>query len=232
MPKVRHPRLRLTIGSDREIWIEERLREPWDGWIVASKVVPDSRGLPVLNEVRVYAADSIAPGAGVPWALIRRGVALSEHARFAANMIAGALHVRGAMTDLVSRRLTLALAAAGFSTGAVPLPEAMVELPGAMQPGDRHRRGRPSVWTSADYARVALLYDDAIAARRSPQQEVARATGRPLTVARNLIAKARKLELIPKAAKQGRWSLQRLSSGQRAALSRQARESRIKRSRV
>jgi hypothetical protein len=232
-PRSVRSAIRLKIGSNGQIWTEEFLSEPWSGWVVASRVVADERGLPVLGEVRIFPAEpthhsepgewsgSAVPRAGLPWTLPRRGVALSEHARFASNMISGALWTRGKRTDRISLYLVGALTAAGFNVGAVKAPAALRDAPSS-------NRGRPKVWSDADCARVALIYDAAIEANRSPQRDVAAAVGKPITVARNLIARARRLGKIPKAAKQGRRAIERLSAAQRDALRREAKHSRIK----
>jgi hypothetical protein len=135
-------------------------------------------------------------------------------------MVAGALHIRSRMSDSISRQLVTAMERHGFR---VEPPDALrVATVPAKRTQPSIRRGRPIRWTEADYARVALLYDDAIAAvpPKSPKREIGRTLSVPPTIAKNLIVGARALQFLPKAAKRGRRGVERLSPARRVELRR------------
>ena len=173
MPRL-NKSLRFSLRNG-QIWVEEHLTGQWEGWILATRIVADDRKLPVIVECRIFRAEGDVPRGGLPWSLTRRAVTLSKHARYASDQVAGAFHLRGTMTDPITKTLLDRLKAHGF---VVDPPEAL-RRPEKSTSG----KGRPVIWTDADYARVALLYDAAIGAQQSPQRAIAAATGEPVTVA-------------------------------------------------
>lgn len=82
--------------------------------MVACRIAADDRRQPVIAEVRILPTTERIPRGGVPWTLPRRALTLSAQARFASDMVAGALHIRSRMSDSISRQLVTAMERHGF----------------------------------------------------------------------------------------------------------------------
>lgn len=233
----------MTTGPYGETWIEQPLPAPWEKWIVASRVLPDDRGVPVIAEVRIFphekhrrpdrpgqwaidtrdlaAAREALPRGGMPATALRRGVPLSAHATLAGRFLLSlaqlgrATDEKGTQLFPGQRRAADQLASEGFDLR-TPQPAA-----------PRSNRGRPLRWTAADLARVALMFDDAIRAGQSPTPAIAAALRESTAVARNLIKKARALGKLRKAAGRGIRDRATLSDHDRRRLAMEARTSTI-----
>ena len=223
---------RMTVTPRRrgrrtvnDVWIEQALAGTSAGWILASRVIVDDRGLPVIAEIRVFPdepkrwvsdpligrvpldpgewsakalgwdARRSVPRGGLPATLIRRGLPLAEHVD----------HARRTFTLVAESRTrqgttsTLDDTFAALEAAGYPL----LPVP-AVATGTKTRRGRPPLWSAGDCARVALVYDTALTAKTSPIKAVAAAEGITDANAKNLVAKARKLGQLPVVGRSGR----------------------------
>lgn len=186
--------LAVVIGVAH--WIEQPLDGKWRGWTVASRVLRDPSGRPVVAELRIFPTDkpeghwpgewrasadcdkAAAPERGIPKSLLRAGVPLGHHQQ-----------VANALGELPSKvrpaGYVLAAGSGGIRVSGSPVTFTY-----------RRKRGRPARWTRQDYARFALAYDDAARQGQSPLEAVARAAGTNDTNAHNLVAKARQLGFL------------------------------------
>ena len=216
----------------RGVWIEQRLDGPWSDWMVASRIIPDDRGQPAVAELRVFPyqpntrtylrpagqwdqSRTTMPRGGLPATLLRRGIQLGEQleaARVALRGVAAIQHARLPSDHPVSQ-LPWDLRDVGFELGA------------AKTVSETSRRGRPRRWEADDYARVALTYDDAVRAGRSPVEAVQKAERVTPSIAANLIARARseKYQFIPPIGKSKSYNLPTLSEDARRTLAQVAK---------
>ncbi len=245
----------LGIVETQDLWIEE----PVDGdprWMIASRIIGDERGVPVVAEVRVFpnpqgedqhrahgdwAAQILGcrarpiPRGGVTSSLVRKRVApqLARHSNKSAPTL------REVQTSMLKRIPNSAAATSAriIEAAGITYKSPFEILRSTPAPGvERPRRGRPVVWTDEDLLRVGLVYDDSVrnSAGRTPVVAVRQALGVKHAQARNLIAAARKKGFIRAAPNQGS-AAEPLSDAERSELveelERLERNSRNKRSR-
>jgi hypothetical protein len=212
---------RLQTVVVKDVWIEQALPGKWSGWVLASRVMADRRGQPVIAEVRVFpyeenrygdsgewsaqhlgasARDSVPVG-GLPATLVRRGLPIGEHiddARLTVGVIGllrGTSEPGSEFLDHVNPTLRAELAASGYNLDSAA--RKLRQAPGKL--------GAPEKRTRQDYARIALIYDDAVKAKESPIEAIQTAEGVTKAIARNLVKKARdrRFQFVPPAVKQG-----------------------------
>ena len=205
---------------------------------MASRIVADERGQPVIAELRVFPHEPerpphypgmwgaevlgrdvrhAVPWGGLPATLLRRGITLTVHrqSRCRRPELATVLErlptvpghpvdpANGVLADIRDGGLT-----------AKARGRLVVDASGK-------RRGRPEKRTPRDYARIALVYDDALRAGQSPIAAIVASERVTTAIARNIVARARKLGKMPEAAGQGK-PLPRLSAELRSQLAREA----------
>jgi len=220
--KGNEPRVALVRADD--LWVEEHLAEA-PNWVLASRVIGDDRGVPVISEIRIFPAPSEddqyrAPGewaaqiigsrarpiprGGISASTLRKAaaVAIKRHAKTAAVLrwtrTLGKLPHRDGAFGIIAKTI----ASAGISAKN-PFDSVRQQKKGSSD--GPLRRGRPVKWSPADYARIALTYDDAVRAGASPIQAVMKVHRLGHAQARNLIARARSSghKFIREAPKQG-----------------------------
>jgi hypothetical protein len=213
-----HKTLQTVVAKD--VWIEQALQGKWSGWVLASRVMADPRGQPVIAEVRVFpyeenrhgdhgewsaqhlgaAAHRSVPIGGLPATLLRRGLPIGQHIDDARLTLGHIAILRGLSAEeelgSLSRSVSSELAASGYDLDSAAK---------RVMPSGQRRRGAPEKRTAEDYARIALIYDDAVRAKRSPIAAIQSAERVSPAVARNLVKKARgpRFRFLPPAVKQG-----------------------------
>lgn len=217
----------IYTADVEDLWVAEVLPGQHE-WILASRVVGDDRGVPVICEVRLFpnvltpaqgkfdspaewAADVLGssarpiPRGGLSSTILRHEVAktIRHHARAATVL----KNVREWKTSDGPAKLLRELAAMTARAGiryVSPFKE-LDRLSRKAQPKPGGR-GRPRKWFDPDLMRIALLYDDARRAGQAPIPAIAAAEkiGRPQ--ARNLVAQARARRFLLEASLPGRAS--------------------------
>ncbi len=225
-------RERLTTVDATSVWVEQSLAGAWDGSILASRIMADPSGQPVIGEIRVFpnqddrwplgpgewsaailgaGARSAVPAGGISATLVRKGLPISAHVRYASGLLGQTAAGKNAPVPAIARTVEM-LEATGFVLRPFKWPRAK---------SDVVRRGRPTLRNAADYARIALIYDDAVRAGVSPIQAIAKRERVTPANARNLVAKARKpFGTLPDNARQGARPLHWARLGARTSKSR------------
>lgn len=225
----------LAAATPQDIWLETPL-EGHPRWVLASRIIGDDRGAPVVAEIRVFPKPTVqdrwrAPGewsaeilgfrahpipiGGISPTLIRKAVArgarqhrtIARGTRFLRALDAARHPATPHLFGLTPQDID----AAGIKQLAIP----------QVIPRDEHgdpKRGRPVKWTAADFASIALTWDNAVRARTSPIKEVMRVHHVKMTQARNLVAGARARGFMHRASRQGARPEERLSEAARKAL--------------
>ncbi len=216
----------VTAVTVDEWWIESALPGHAD-WVVASRVIGDDRGVPVVAELRVFPKCGVvdrhrAPGTweaeylgarvgqgriprgGISATMVRKAAASSvrHHARSAVALRASAMMFGPKETETVhGRYIRESLDAAGITAMDLAAEARRLQR---RQPGTSQGRGRPPKWSAAHYAKIALTYDDAVRENRAPIQAVRKVHRLTHAQARNLVARARTHGFIHQAPNQGR----------------------------
>jgi hypothetical protein len=211
----------MTYEYDQghDLWLEQEV-PGHTGWTMAARIIGDDRGVPVVAELRIFPMPSKKDSGRAPgeWA----ADTVSSHTRFIPRGGISATLVRKAVASgLQQQRHT----ASGLRVAQSPNPVTPHNL--AVTPAiaatapksqdSKRRPGRPVKWTRARCARIALTYDNAVRAHVSPIQAVMHAHHLTRTQARNLIARARRQDLIRRAPRAGATA-EPLSNDQRRQL--------------
>jgi hypothetical protein len=216
---------RLSTVQPRDLWIEEPLSD-YQGWTIASRVIADDRGVPVIAELRIFPSPSqdedrwralgewkaeVMGSRAKP--VPRGGVTATMLRRSAAHRVGAHQHTLATMRwlapikPLAARSHThqaLGAVSSAFEEAGIAYRDPFAHIKTKLAPGVKKNRGRPEKWTTLDYLRTALVYDNAVSDGGSPVQAVSAAfKGMTLAQARNMIARARRDGIIPKAPAQG-----------------------------
>lgn len=221
------PLLQLALARPEDIWLEERLPDQ-PQWTVAARVIGDERGVPVIAEMRLFPTPTgrdkwRAPGewsaeylgtrarpvprGGVSSTLVRRSVALSAQRLGRQSggykFLTSAIPVTSAQLGFTEELLRHA----GISQLARPV---------VAHRSTTGRRGRPTKWTPARLADIALTFDDAVRRGDPPIKAIQEAHSVTAMMARHLVSKARGLKLLRAARKQGAREWIQLTDAERA----------------
>lgn len=230
----------LVTTKAYDWWITDALPgQP--AWIVASRVIGDDVGRPVVAEVRVFpnVKGATEDDCG-EWSaeclgyearpIPRGGISASLLRSHIAKMIG--LHQQAAIVLAHTPRIRFPAGErerqAGFDDFEAARERAGIRYVNpfaaleAKQRKTRSGPGRPTEWEEGDLARIGIVYDDAVRAGKRPVVAVAQAEGISGSQARNLVLKARKRNLLSRQTGAGRVAL-RLESKDRRRIQKLSR---------
>lgn len=206
-----------TIVDVSDLWVEQVLAGEW---IVAGRLVPDDRGVPVVAELRIFPCEARrahrflgrwgaellgvnAPGVprgGLRATFVRRRVAgqVTRYERFATEAIGTLQRAASTIPNATLREHSAQLRASGFDVKPNMIPTTAT--------APRRGAGRPET-PALTYARMAEAYGAAWTAGLHPIPELLRqGFAKTSTAAKSMIARARKKGFLSESAGNGKTS--------------------------